>query len=180
MDWEERYVRFGRPFGEHPHVFVEQMMTQGGFADGLGDCSRVLCPGDGYGRQGIALAQRGHRVLGLDLSPTATADARARAEQAGATYAAVTADLSRPPYPLDADAVFDAVVSVWFRLPERTARMDWNQEAVRHLRRRGRILFVGGRRVTSATAEIEEWPEGIAWADHSTAEEVRLLGQLLE
>lgn len=83
MDWEERYARYGRPFGERPNAFVQQVMDEDSFAEVFGCGSRILCPGDGYGRHGVALAQRGHRVVGLDISPTATREARRRAAQAG-------------------------------------------------------------------------------------------------
>ncbi|SLN01820.1 hypothetical protein FM103_10655 [Corynebacterium xerosis] len=186
MDWEERYATYGRPFGEQPNAFVQQVMDDDSFSGVLGSGSRILCPGDGYGRHGIALAQRGHRVVGLDISPTATRDARDRAlgasveRDASGEYSARTADLSRGPYPLASGEVFDVVVSIWFRLPRRSARVSWNREAVRHLSARGRILLVTGRRVTSVDDETGEWPDGISWKDHSTADEVRLLGQLLD
>ncbi|MGO2775101.1 MAG: class I SAM-dependent methyltransferase [Brachybacterium tyrofermentans] len=180
MDWEERYATYGRPFGEQPNAFVQRVMDEDAFSGVLGNGSRILCPGDGYGRHGIALAQRGHRVVGLDISPTATRDARDRALGASVEYTARTADLERDPYPLLSGEVFDVVVPVWFRLPHRGARVCWNREAVRHLRSRGWILLVTGRRVTSADEETEEWPGGITWKDHSTADEVRLLGQLLD
>ena len=140
MDWDERYAIYGRPFGEQPNAFVQQVMDDDGFAEVLGSASRILCPGDGYGRNGLALAQRGHRVLGLDISATATRDARARAMETAADATFLTADLSGAPYPLAPDDVFDAVVSVWFRLPERSARKAWNRAAIGHLTSRGALV----------------------------------------
>lgn len=180
MDWEERYATYGRPFGELPNAFVQQVMEEEAFAGVLGSGSRILCPGDGYGRHGIALAQRGHRVVGLDISPTATRDARERALEASVEFTARTADLGQEPYPLAPGEAFDVIVPVWFRLPHHSARVSWNREAVRHLSSRGRILLVAGARVTSADGEAGEWPGGIAWEDHSTADEVRLIGRLLD
>ncbi|MGP5306693.1 class I SAM-dependent methyltransferase [Brachybacterium alimentarium] len=180
MDSDERYAIYGRPFGEQPNAFVQQVMDDDGFAEVLGSASRILCPGDGYGRNGLALAQRGHRVLGLDISATATRDARARAMETAADATFLTADLSGPPYPLAPDDVFDAVVSVWFRLPERSARKAWNRAAIGHLTSRGALVVVTGGKVTTIDAEIAEWGNGIAWEDHSTAEEIRLIGQLVD
>lgn len=180
MDWEERYARFGRPFGDLPNAFVQQVMEEDAFSAVLGSGSRILCPGDGYGRHGVALAQRGHRVVGLDISPTASQDARERALEASVEYTARTADLGREPYPLTPREVFDVIVPVWFRLPHRSARVSWNREAVRHLSSRGWILLVTGQRVTSVDDEMGEWPGGISWNDHSTADEVRLIGRLLD
>lgn len=186
MDWEERYARFGRPFGDLPNDFVQQVMEDDAFSAVLGNGSRILCPGDGYGRHGVALAQRGHRVVGLDISPTATQDARDKAldastrSEAPVEYTARTADLEQEPYPLGSGETFDVLVAVWFRLPRRSSRVSWNHEAARHLCSRGWILLVTGQRVTSVDDEMEEWPGRISWNDHSTADEVRLLGQLLD
>lgn len=36
-------------------------------------------------------------------------------------------------------------------------------------------MLIGGRRVTDAATEQSEWPGTIAWTDHSTGDEVRLI-----
>ncbi|WP_193103182.1 bifunctional 2-polyprenyl-6-hydroxyphenol methylase/3-demethylubiquinol 3-O-methyltransferase UbiG [Brachybacterium sp. FME24] len=180
MDWDERYAKHGRPFGDEPNEFVAWAITDGPLAAGLVPGARILCPGDGYGRHGIWLAERGHRVLGIDLSQTATRDARRRAAETPGDYTAITADLSGEPYPVEDGRQFEAIVAVWFRLPQLAARTAWNRAATGHLLPRGRILVVTGAAVTSAEAEIAEWPPVISWSDHSTAREIRLLGELLD
>jgi SAM-dependent methyltransferase len=180
VEWDERYARYGRPFGDRPNDFLEQAVIEGSFAPGGGEGSRILCPGDGYGRNGIWLARRGADVRGIDLSRAATDDARRWADEADVVYATCTADLSEPPYPLDDGEEFDGIVSVWFRLPRRGEREAWNRAAAGHLRPRGQILVVTGTSVTTPAQEIAEWPSGIVWADHSTGERVHLIGELLD
>lgn len=178
MDWQDRYAAHARPFGDEPNAFVRFAFTHGPLLGELGAGSRVLCPGDGYGRNGMWIAGLGHDVAGIELVAAAVQDARREASTRRVEYRSVVADLSRRPYPTFPARAFDVVVSVWFRLPERSSRVAWNQEACRVVRGGGTLLVVTGARVTDASSEIGEWPAGLRWSDHSTDEEIRLLGAL--
>ncbi len=70
---------------------------------------RTLDVGCGEGRLGRALAERGHRVVGLDASPTLAALAR----EAGGFEEVVVGDAAALPFP---DASFDLVVA--FMVPQ--------------------------------------------------------------
>jgi ubiquinone/menaquinone biosynthesis C-methylase UbiE len=74
---------------------------------------RVLEIACGTGRFGVALAERGASVVGLDVSPAMLARARDRARDAGVAdrVAFVRGDAAALPFPDDA---FDAVVAVRF------------------------------------------------------------------
>jgi SAM-dependent methyltransferase len=75
-----------------------------------GPGTRVLDVGCGVGRWSRRLARRGADVMGIDLSPTMIAEARARAEKEGVVDRCwfETQDLSQ----LDAGAQFDLVLGV--------------------------------------------------------------------
>lgn len=176
MDWHERYARFPRAFGEEPTPFLRTVFEDPS-DHGLSERPlHVLCPGDGYGRNGLWLARRGHRVTGLDLVPAAVEDALAAAIEEGLAYLSVPADVSGAPFPLSRSSSFDVIASAWMRLPDAAARRTWNAECTRRLVPGGAVVLIGGRRVTDAATEQSEWPGTITWTDHSTGDEVRLIG----
>jgi SAM-dependent methyltransferase len=109
---------------------------------------RVLDAGCGSGRLTVALARAGATVTGLDTSPTALADARRRAAEAGVELTLVEADLNEPlPF---ADAAFDAVTS---RLVLMIA-----DDPAQTLRELARTLEPGGRVATALWAELARNP----------------------
>ena len=96
-DWSQSVTR-------HGHALDALMRSHLGGAEPLDvlDCS---C---GIGTQAIGLAERGHRVVGSDLSPTAAARAAAEARRRGLTLTTSAADMRSLPF---ADASFDVVLS---------------------------------------------------------------------
>ncbi|GAA1348868.1 hypothetical protein [Falsarthrobacter nasiphocae] len=112
MNWEERYVRFGRVFGEAPTPFLDELIRDGTGGGQLRACAgagrpdlgagapvlrqpaitlaesaepfappRALVPGDGYGRNGLALAAAALRPGGTVVVVTSPEVASPRAEQ---------------------------------------------------------------------------------------------------
>ena len=75
----------------------------------LGESARVLDLACGRGRIAIALAHRGLRVSGVDLSPRSLERARADAATAGVALDLVQDDMRE----LDAEAEFDGVISIF-------------------------------------------------------------------
>ncbi len=107
----------------------------------LGDVAGqdVLELGCGAAQWGIALARRGARVVGLDVSERQLAHARAALAEAGLEFPLVCASAETVPLP---DASFDLVVSDWGA----TAFCDpyaWVPEAARLLRPGGLLAFSG-------------------------------------
>lgn len=72
--WDERYRQLDTPWDLDGASPVVQRLASRLLSPG----ARVLVPGCGLGHDAAALAQRGIRVVGLDLSPTAVARASER------------------------------------------------------------------------------------------------------
>lgn len=176
MDWHERYARYPRPFGENPTPFLSEVFENPTVFQLPTGRLRILCPGDGYGRNGLWLARHGHSVVGLDLVPSAVGSALAAAVESQVDYVAIPADVSKPPFPFARNTRFDIVVSAWMRLPHTGSRIAWNAACARRLRYGGIAVFIGGGRVTDAPTEAAEWPATMAWKDFSSDNEVRLIG----
>lgn len=103
MSWDEMYAEGRTPWDLGQASPVVQRV-----ADAVFSAPADLCvPGFGLGHDVEALARKGHRVTGLDISPTAVAQAAARMGPVpGATLR--VGDLFDPP--ADMLGAFDAVV----------------------------------------------------------------------
>jgi SAM-dependent methyltransferase len=85
--WDQSYGKPGFKYGTEPNAFLrahEPHLRRGG---------RVLVPGDGEGRNGVWLAQQGHRVTAVDSSRVAIEKAEALARERGVVVERVLADL---------------------------------------------------------------------------------------
>lgn len=85
--WDERYRGEGFSFGTEPNAFLASQAHY--LKPGL--CA--LVPGDGEGRNGVWLAQRGLKVDTVDVSPIGVAKAQAFAKARGVEVGAQIADL---------------------------------------------------------------------------------------
>lgn len=124
----------------------------------LGDVSgkNVLELGCGAAQWGIALARRGARVVGLDVSERQLAHARAALAEAGLEFPLVCAGAEAVPLP---DASFDLAVSeygasIWCD-PYR-----WIPEAARLLRPGGELVFLVNGTLLMLCMREEEVPPG--------------------
>ncbi len=116
--WNDRYSHPNYLYGYKPNDFLKSQ------AKLLRPGSRVLCLGDGEGRNAVFLASRGHDVVSLDFSEVAQAKARALASDRGVavdTWLVDLADWVEQPGP---DQPWDAVVSISVHLaPELRRRV---------------------------------------------------------
>lgn len=117
--WDERYASVPNGFGDKPNAFLASVAGQ------LPPGGVVYVPGDGYGRNGLWLARRGHPVVIVDASSVGIEQARTIAEKESLPVTAVVADLrDYTPGPCDA-AVF-----IYVHLPpeerHRMHRRAWN------------------------------------------------------
>jgi len=178
MEWHDRYALNPRPFGEEPTPFLREVFDDPS-RFGVPDRQlRIFCPGDGYGRNGLWLARRGHSVAALDIVPAVVDSAMATAVDEGVDYVSIAADLSGSPLPLARGSTFDLVVTAWVRLVDPCARRSVNAECTDRLREGGSVVMIGGRRVTDTRSEQSEWPRSLRWQDFSTDDEVRMIGHM--
>lgn len=107
QSWDERYGEEGWAFGTEPNDFLREVVATLPRGD-------VLVLGDGEGRNGVFLAQSGHRTVTVDLSPVGAGKARALAAERGVDIDARVADLAD----MDMGAArWDAIVSIFCHLP---------------------------------------------------------------
>jgi SAM-dependent methyltransferase len=107
--WDRRYAAAdGHVFGTAPNDFLAAT------ADHIPRGGRVLCLGEGEGRNAVFLARRGHDVLALDQSAVGLGKAAALAARHGVAVATEVADLAARP--LEPSA-WDAVVAIFLHLP---------------------------------------------------------------
>jgi SAM-dependent methyltransferase len=106
--WDERFAEAEPVYGELPNAYLRAQSLR------LPPACKILVPGDGYGRNGIWLANQGFQVSTVDLSPVGVARARQSAQAAGLKMSIEQADLSSWTWPV---AEFDAVASIFLHLP---------------------------------------------------------------
>lgn len=108
--WNQRYSHPNHVFGYRPNDFLA---AQARF---LKPGSRVLCLGDGEGRNGVFLASRGHDVVSLDFSSVALAKAQALAASKQVSLETRCVDLADWVDQPDPEQPWDAVVSIFLHL----------------------------------------------------------------
>lgn len=102
--WDGKFSAKEYVYGHEPNAHLVAQagrLTPGG---------RVLVPGDGEGRNGVWLAERGFEVLSVDSSAVGLDKARKLAASRGVAIATHQADLLVWDWPQDG---FDAVVSIF-------------------------------------------------------------------
>jgi SAM-dependent methyltransferase len=102
--WNECYRGEDFAFGTAPNEFLVSQ------AHYLKPGLRALAPGDGEGRNGVWLAERGLIVDTVDVSPLGVAKARRLAEERGVEIDATLADLLTWAWPHDA---YDVVAALY-------------------------------------------------------------------
>ena len=105
--FDERYGRDEFAFGEEPNDFLAE--HAGAIPPGP-----VLCLAEGEGRNAVFLAERGHVVTGVDLSPVGLRKAVALAARRGVVIETVVADLDV--YLIEPGA-WSGIVSIFGHLP---------------------------------------------------------------
>lgn len=105
--WDERYAQDGWAFGTDPNDFLRQeahRIPRG----------RVLCLGEGEGRNAVFLAEKGYEVVGVDRSQVGMDKAQALAQERGVFIETVVSSIE------DFDLVegeWQGIVSIFFHLP---------------------------------------------------------------
>jgi SAM-dependent methyltransferase len=128
--WDERYGGPDYAYGTEPNDFLVAA------ADRL-PAGRVLCLGEGEGRNAVWLAGRGFEVTAVDASAVGLEKARRLAAERGVTVDTVHADLAT--FTIERDA-WDAIVTIFCHLPP-ALRVDVHRRSVSGLRPGGVLLL---------------------------------------
>ncbi len=114
--WDARYSHPNYVYGYRPNDFLRDSAVL------LKRQGRVLVLGDGEGRNGVWLAQKGHRVTTVDLSRVGVRKAQALARERGVSLDARVGDLRTWLDSDDAQGPWDGVVSIFCHLPSALRR----------------------------------------------------------
>jgi tellurite methyltransferase len=104
-DWDKKYSRPSFIFGKTPAKFLAENY------DFLNKGSTILDMGMGEGRNAVFLAQKGHKVTGIDISSVAVKKAHMLAKEFGVRIKGVVASLEKYNIP---DGYFDAIICFYY------------------------------------------------------------------
>lgn len=156
QSWDDRYAEEGFAFGDQPNDFlveVEPTLVKGD----------VLMLGDGDGRNGVWMAQQGHRVTSIDLSSVGVEKSKRLAALRGTSIDAHVGDLDNFDM---GTARWDNIVSIFCHVPS-ALRRRVHANVKSGLRPGGRFVLesynaanigrgVGGPQSDDLTVELPE------------------------
>lgn len=105
IDWDNKYNRTSFVFGKRPAQFLAENY------DFLESNSTILDVGMGEGRNAVFLAQKGHKVTGVDISSVAIKKAYMLAKEYGVRIKGVVASMETYNIP---DNFFDAIICFYY------------------------------------------------------------------
>ena len=111
--WNQRFGNDEYAYGRQPNDFLREQSSR------LPKEAKILCVGDGEGRNGVFLATLGHHVTSVDYAEQGLRKARRLAEEHNVSIDTVLADLAE--YRAQ-EKSFDAVVSIFCHLPANIRR----------------------------------------------------------
>lgn len=129
--WDKRFGKDGYAYGTAPNDFLRAASAY------LKPSLRVLCIGDGEGRNGVFLASQGHRVTTVDASAEGVKKATALALERGVALNALQGDLWSWQM---GEGQWDAIVSIFCHLPS-DLRLRVHTQAVAALRPGGAFVL---------------------------------------
>lgn len=106
--WDARYDIDGYLYGAAANAFLVEQ------APLFPAAASILCLAEGEGRNGVFLAELGHRVVAVDQSSVGLRKAARLAAERGVKIETICADLAE--YRIEPNT-WDAVVSIWCHLP---------------------------------------------------------------
>jgi SAM-dependent methyltransferase len=128
--WDQRYSSDTYVYGTEPNGFLVTAAAR--LPPG-----KVLCLGEGEGRNAVWLAAQGHEVTAVDASGVGLRKAQRLAAERGVTIATVHADLAA----FDIEpGTWDGIVSIFCHLPP-ALRADVHRRCVAGLRPGGVLLL---------------------------------------
>jgi len=128
--WDDKFSREGYFYGFEPNVFIASQ------TDLLAPKGKVLCLGEGEGRNAVYLAKKGFDVTALDASPIGMSKALQMATSQDVSFKAQLLDLEQ----WNPAESYDAIVTSYLHLEE-PLRTQTFQQAIHALNIGG--YFVG-------------------------------------
>ena len=128
--WDERYALEGWAFGTDPNDFLRQEAHR--IPPG-----RVLCLGEGEGRNAVFLAELGYEVVVVDRSQVGIDKAQGLAQERGVFIETVVSSIEE--FDLT-EGEWQGIISVFFHLPPEL-RIKVNQSVVRGLAPGGILIL---------------------------------------
>lgn len=128
--WNQRYSSETYAYGTEPNEFLTAMLDK--LPDG-----RVLCLGEGEGRNAVWLAQQGREVTAMDAAEVGLEKAGRLADARGVTITTLLADLAV--FEIEKQ-YWDVIVSIFCHVPPELRRVV-HRRCVEGLRPGGMILL---------------------------------------
>ena len=117
--WDQRYTEQPAVYGWEPNEFLVSVTNR------LLDSSRIVCLGEGYGRNAIWLAQQGHDVTIVDSSSVAIKQANDKAQELGLRIETVCENLATYTPP-PCDVVVGIYIHLQPKLRKTVHERAWN------------------------------------------------------
>jgi len=173
MTFDQRYSDSEYVYGTSPNDFLSEVaptLPRG----------RVLCLGEGEGRNAVFLAKGGWQVVALDISEVGLRKARELAAQNGVSIETVAADLNDFLWP---ESEYEAVISIWCHVPS-ALRARVHEGARRALKSGGAFVLeayspaqlafdTGGPRDADMLVEVAELERQFAGFQMEVARELQ-------
>ncbi len=128
--WDERFSEPGYAYGKDPNQFLVAVA-------GRIPLGRVLCIGEGEGRNAVYLAGLGHQVTAVDASAVGLEKARALADERGVKISTILCDLAG--FEIEPGA-WDGIVSIFCHM-EPGVRADVHRRCAAGLARGGAFVL---------------------------------------
>ncbi len=129
--WNERFGNEAYFYGKSPNQFLKDS------AHHLPPSSRILCLGEGEGRNAVHLATLGHQVTAVDLSDEGKKKAELLAQEQHVSLNYIVADLATFDF---GDQKWDAIISIFCHLPPETRQLV-HQKVIKGLKTGGKFII---------------------------------------
>ncbi len=128
--WDKRYSGESYAYGTEANDFLESMQNKL-------PTGKILCLGEGEGRNAVWLAQQGNDVTAVDLSSVGLQKAQSLAKTKGVAITTVHADLAE--YDIGKEQ-WDAIILIFCHLPP-PLRKQVHKNCVAGLRKKGLLVL---------------------------------------
>lgn len=128
--WNERFSREGYAYGEEANEFLKSTAT-------LFPKGRILCIGEGEGRNALFLAMAGYEVTAVDISDVGLQKTQKRAEEKNVSIQTIHADLTTYDF---GNKAWQGIVSIYCHL-HRADRATLHHQCVKALSKNGVFIM---------------------------------------